>query len=104
MLIHKDSELELGADTVCTRNENRLFHTCDIKSEASSEAADIIKTAIVTGTSDMLLHKFNSLITGSDINACRCVAFRSGFVMHYIIPFRSSNRYRAQIRRYRSPL
>ena len=70
----------------------------------TEEAADVIKTAIVTGTGDMLLHKFNSLITGSDINACRCVAFRSGFVMHYIIPFRSSNRYRAQIRRYRSPL
>ena len=43
--------------------------------KAAAEAANIVKTTLVTSACDVRLHKLNRLITGGDINTCRLVTF-----------------------------
>ena len=86
VLVHKDSHLNFSTATVSARNENRLFHSRNRKTEAAAKAAYVVKTTLVFCSCDVLFHKLDRFISGGNINARRRVAFTLGIVMHFLFP------------------
>ena len=82
VLVHQDGQLDLGAATVGTGNEHGLLHTGDGQTEATAEAADVVKAAFVLGAVDVLLHEFDGAVAGGDVDACGGVGFGFGIRMH----------------------
>ena len=75
MLIHQHSELELCADTVCTRNEYGFFHICNIKLEQTAESAYACKYTGDIGAFNVLFHQTNTFVACGNGNACCFIAF-----------------------------
>ena len=70
MLIHKECELELGADTVRAAHEGRALHAVCVKLKKPAEAADIGANSACQSSCNVAFHKLNGLVTRGDINAC----------------------------------
>ena len=84
VLIHQHCNLEFGTDAVRAGNQHRLFHALQIGQEQTAESADAVNRTGYSGSGDMLLHQLDSLVTGSHIHACLCIALRKTvfFVCH----------------------
>ena len=86
MLIHQHGKLYLGAAAVGTGDQNRLFHTGNGQTKAAAKAAHIVQAAFIFGALNVLLHQFNSLVTGGDIHTGCCIALRET-LFHSAISF-----------------
>ena len=77
MLIHQKCQFKFGAYSVCSAYEDRMRHIGDIEFKKTSEAADVQGVPFKHGAGYVLLHEFNSLVSGGDIHAAGCITFRS---------------------------
>ncbi len=73
MFIHQECQLELGADSVGARTENRMRHPCEIHLKQAAESTDPAEYPAGHRSCNMRFHQLHSLVSGGHIDACRFI-------------------------------
>ena len=73
MLVHRESNLEFGSDTVSPADKDRFLHSKNRKVEHSSERPDVTHNTDSVGGSHVFLDSADHVIARFEADACLLV-------------------------------